>query len=695
MLGRPEENRHPAILRIRPSTIRHRPAARKAMSSEPSLQMPNRPPWRTLAMLAMALIAIVVGTWLGVRLSTDYLLYDDAKSTARNWADYLTRNLDDLEQIAAGDAPSASSMSFLKRSLQGRHVFRYEIYDRNGFGLLAADGEQIGLVDNSDFNERAHQAIKFRTPVVDVIEGTDGFPRFYGRAYFPVFLDDGPVAVVGAYVDQTPKRDRYAKAFLVSAILLCTLVSLAFAIPAIAWYRRTREKEQSDERFFYLAHHDALTGLLNRNSLTDILTRQTVDPSVMAQGIAVHFIDLDRFKTVNDTLGHDGGDILLKEIAARLHRLTNANRIGARIGGDEFVVLQTGVRNKDEAAQIAKCLVAALGAPVSIRGQDIITTISMGVALAPQHGASAERLLKSADMALYKAKNEGRDCVRFYSPELDAAALERIQLEKVLRDALAHDRFLLHFQPIFAQYGRKLAGCEALVRLQARDGTLISPQSFIPIAEDIRIIDKIGAWVLQEACRTAAAWPQELTIAVNLSPAQFADGDLCDVVARALDQSGLDASRLELEITESLLLHDTSSTLAQLQQLKEMGIAIVMDDFGIGYSSLSYLWRFPFDKIKIDRSFIANLFKAGRGAQTVLKSIVALGRELNMSVTIEGVETAQQVEFLTPFDADFVQGYYFGRPAPACDLAPMLMQRTLDEMLFEPPDIVPADRKSA
>jgi EAL domain-containing protein (putative c-di-GMP-specific phosphodiesterase class I) len=244
----------------------------------------------------------------------------------------------------------------------------------------------------------------------------------------------------------------------------------------------------------------------------------------------------------------------------------------------------------------------------------------------------------------------------------------------MLREALANDRFELHYQPVFALDGRDLSGLEALIRLRGPDDILIPPADFIPLAEELRLIDGIGTWALLNACKTAATWPSHLTIAVNLSPEQFRAGSLCAIVANALDESGLDPGRLELEITETLLLGDTESITRQLRDLKAMGVHIVMDDFGTGYSSLSYLWRFPFDKIKIDRSFMIGSGDSAQGAQTVVKTIIALGRELDMRVTVEGVETPQQVDFLTATNADLVQGFYFGRPVPASELAPLMLR---------------------
>jgi EAL domain-containing protein (putative c-di-GMP-specific phosphodiesterase class I) len=256
---------------------------------------------------------------------------------------------------------------------------------------------------------------------------------------------------------------------------------------------------------------------------------------------------------------------------------------------------------------------------------------------------------------------------------MDSELAARISLEKTIRHAVIHDGFELHYQPLFEMSGRRLVGFEALVRLRADDGTLIPPLEFIPVAEEMRLIDRIGTWVLREACRTAATWPEHLTVAVNLSPAQFLAGSVSGIVAAALNETDLAAHRLELEITETLLLGNSAAIMAELQTLKAMGVAIVMDDFGTGYSSLSYLWRFPFDKIKIDRSFMQGFDGSDHDAETVVKTIIALGRELNMRVTVEGVETAKQAEFLEKADGDQVQGYFFGRPVPASEVAAKIL----------------------
>jgi diguanylate cyclase (GGDEF)-like protein/PAS domain S-box-containing protein len=429
------------------------------------------------------------------------------------------------------------------------------------------------------------------------------------------------------------------------------------------------EWQKAQAQISYLAHHDALTGLANRNQLVKKLEKVLAVLPLKGGSVAVHFIDLDRFKKVNDTLGHDGGDFLLKTAAERLRSVTRLGDVVARLGGDEFVVVQIGVGSKAQTEDLANRLTSAVTAPMKFREQSIIATVSIGVALAPEDGLDPERLLKCADLALYKAKADGRNCLRFFQPEMDADLQARSKLERKVREAVLHDRFVIYYQPLFEISERRLLGFEALIRLPEEDGTLIPPSVFIPVAEELRLIDKIGAWVLRQACCTAAIWPEDLTVAVNLSPAQFLASGVSDMVAAALKEAGLGAHRLELEITETLLLGDSAAIMAELQTLKAMGVAIVMDDFGTGYSSLSYLWRFPFDKIKIDRSFMQGFDDCSHDARTVVKTIIALGRELNMRVTVEGVENATQAAFLDTILGDQVQGYFFGSPIPASEVS--------------------------
>jgi diguanylate cyclase (GGDEF)-like protein len=625
------------------------------------------------AMFALALALLTSAVWAGAKVTTDYLLYEDATSTARNWAHLLAETAPDIEQIAAGEPPSSTSMAVFQWAQKTGEVFRYEIYNLEGYSQLVAE-QGVAQVNLSAFSPEAVRSLRLNAPVVDVRTASlPTQPKFYAQAYVPVYIEGRPVAIVAAYVDQAEKHDLFGRTFFLAAMALCFGTALAFGLPAIAWYRRTKEKQQADRRIRFLAHHDALTGLTNRASLVERLEKSLATLPVRGGNLAVHFIDLDRFKNVNDTIGHDGGDFLLKTVAERLRAAIRVDDIVARLGGDEFVVVQTEVGSEKQAEDFANRLMTALSAPARFKEHELMSTASVGLAITPGAGQTPDRLLKSADLALYKAKADGRNCVRVFLPEMDFEMQERIELERMIRNAVLHDSFELHYQPLFEMTDRRLIGFEALVRLQKEDGTLIPPLVFIPVAESIRLIDKIGAWVLREACRTAATWPDHLTVAVNLSPAQFLAGSISDIVAGALAETGLAAHRLELEITETLLLGDSESIMAELEKLKAMGVAIVMDDFGTGYSSLSYLWRFPFDKIKIDRSFMQGFDGSGRDVETVIKTIIALGRELDMRVTVEGVETANQAEFLDKANGDQAQGYFFGRPVPAAELSAVLL----------------------
>jgi diguanylate cyclase (GGDEF)-like protein len=561
-------------------------------------------------------------------------------------------------------------MIFFQGTRYAGQVFRYVIYNREGYSQLVSEGDKVALVDLSEYDPDAALAATTGQPIVNVQEApSPDSPSIFARAYVPAIANNKVVAVVTAYVDETEQRAVFRKTSLLSATAVWIMAGLSFGIPAIAWYYRTKEKQRADRRIRFLAHHDSLTGLANRTRLIERLdTALAVLPSVDG-AVAVHFIDIDHFKEVNDSLGHDGGDFLLSTVGQRLNALTRVEDFVARLGGDEFVVLQTGVGSKEHADTFAKRISTVLREPMYFREEEIKTNVTIGVAIAPADGKTSERLLKSADLALYEGKAAGRNCIRFFTPEMDDALRARMKLERRIRDAVENNGFVLHYQPVFEINGRRLVGFEALLRLPDHDGTLIPPASFIPIAEEMRVIDKIGAWVLREACRNAKGWPRNLTVAVNLSPSQFEIGNITEIVAAALKESGLEPQRLELEITETLLLGNNEKTMAQLHAVKDMGVLVVMDDFGTGYSSLSYLWKFPFDKIKIDRSFMEGFAHSGRDVETVVKTIIALGRELNMRVTVEGVETLNQVNFLYDAEADQVQGFYFGKPVPASEVS--------------------------
>jgi diguanylate cyclase (GGDEF)-like protein len=632
---------------------------------------------RGLVLLLLALSILVGGTWMTIKLTANYFIRQDARDNAVTWANSLAAHVADLEQIASGEQPSTQSLAFFNTARTIGHVFRYVIYNRQGYSQLISDANGLSQADISTRSGEALQAMQNRSPVVKAQTGTSpGLPAYFAEAFVPVEVGDRIIAIVAASIDETAQRARFYEAALLGSLALCSLTALAFAIPAIAWYRRTREKQRADRHIRFLAHHDSLTGLANRARLIEKLDAAMALLPATGRWLAVHYLDIDNFKQVNDTLGHDGGDFLLSTIGKRLSAVVRQRGdVVARLGGDEFVVVQSGVRAKQDAADFARRIATVISAPMTFREQQMQAYSTIGIALAPADGATPERLLKSADLALYDGKSHGRNRIRFFLPEMDAAMQERVRIEKILRNALDRDGLEIYYQPIFEKHGDALIGFEALARLPAPDGSLIPPAVFIPLAEELRLIDKLGEWVLREACKAAQSWPDTLSVAVNLSAVQFEGDDIEEVVASALRDSGLAPRRLELEITETLMLRNSDGVMATLRKLKQMGVAIVMDDFGTGYSSLSYLWKFPFDKIKIDRSFMENFERAGQDVETVVKTIIALGRELKMRVTVEGVETPEEVDFLYDVDADEVQGFYFGRPMPASEVASNIIEQ--------------------
>ena len=419
------------------------------------------------------------------------------------------------------------------------------------------------------------------------------------------------------------------------------------------------EQRQQEARIQHLARHDALTELPNRAQFLDAMgdLESLLD---RGEAAAVLCIDLDHFKSVNDTYGHAIGDKLLKQASARLWGTTRETDLLARLGGDEFSLLLRPVDKPSEAATIAERIVKTMSTPFAIDGHQIVIGSSVGIAMAPQDGSTADVLMKNADMALYRAKSEGRSTYHFFEKDMDAQIQKRRMIEAGLRAALGNNELRLVFQPLVGLKENRVTCLEALLRW-THNGVAISPVEFIPIAEETGLIVPIGEWVLREACATAVRWPGNPRVAVNLSPVQFKNKRLFETVHNILIETGLAPTRLELEITESLLLTDNEQTLQTLHRLRAIGIRISMDDFGTGYSSLSYLRAFPFDKIKIDRSFMRDLESRG-DSLAIIKAVIGLGHSLGMSPTAEGVETEEQMQAVREQGCNEVQGFLFSPP---------------------------------
>ncbi|HEX7151940.1 MAG TPA: EAL domain-containing protein [Thermoanaerobaculia bacterium] len=429
--------------------------------------------------------------------------------------------------------------------------------------------------------------------------------------------------------------------------------------------RDITERKTAEEQIEYQAYHDALTGLPNRLLFRDRLTVALAHAKRQQHLLAAMFLDLDRFKYVNDTLGHSVGDELLKAIAVRLQSMLREEDTIARMGGDEFTILLADLASAEDAAKIAQKLIDAIAQPVHLEGQDLYITTSIGIALYPNDGASAEQLLQNADNAMYRAKEAGRNGYQLCTPAMNSRALERLSLENALRRAIDRGELVLHYQPQIRLEDRSVTGMEALLRWNRPGMGLVSPATFIPIAEETRLIVPIGEWVLREACRQAKLWQRtrfpSLRMAVNLSARQFQQSDLRKVIVSALEESGLSPSSLELEITESTAMLNTDRTIATLRELREIGVKIAVDDFGTGHSSLSYLRHFPIDRVKIDREFVQEL-DASRSNRAIVSAVINMAHGLHLGVTAEGVETEAQMQFLAEVGCEEVQGFLFGRP---------------------------------
>lgn len=439
--------------------------------------------------------------------------------------------------------------------------------------------------------------------------------------------------------------------------------------------REITAQKVAEERIQYLATHDGLTKLPNRVMFSELLGIEIPAARRYQRNFAVMFIDLDRFKFVNDTLGHEAGDKLLQQITARFKQVLRASDVIARLGGDEFVVLLTEVNDAENVAIVARKILSAASKPIVLMGQECRVTASIGIAMFPEHGEDEQTLMKNADIAMYFAKEEGKNNLQFYSTDIKVHALERLFLEENLRRALEQQEFTLHYQPKFDLAKKMISGVEALLRWQNAQLGSVSPHQFIPIAEETGLIIPIGKWVLKTACEQNMAWQKQglppICIAVNLSVRQFADDHLLNDIATVLKDTGMAPSLLEIEITEGMLVHNPERAIQLLTAMKKMGIRLAIDDFGTGYSSLSRIKNFPIDTLKVDRSFILDIATNSED-QAIARAIIAMGKTLSLTIVVEGVETIEQENFLREHACDEMQGYYFSKPVTAEEFTTLL-----------------------
>jgi diguanylate cyclase (GGDEF)-like protein len=439
-------------------------------------------------------------------------------------------------------------------------------------------------------------------------------------------------------------------------------------------------REEADARSLHLAYHDSLTGLGNRLLFKEQLESALKDIWEAPNPVAVLFMDLDGFKAVNDTLGHSVGDLLLKSVAGRVRDILPENSHLARFGGDEFAILQTSAEQPSAAIMLAQEILDVVGQPVTIESDEVTVSASIGIVVENAGGMSAENFLKSADIAMYGAKGKGPGNYRMFDPELEAIVQARSALEREMRNGILQNHFRVHYQPLVNLQTKKVTAFEALIRWEHPERGLVSPADFIPLAEETGLIVRLGDWIMREACSEAMSWPAEISVSVNLSAVQFAKGDLVATVLNALGSSGLPASRLELEVTESVLLERADDNVRILDQLRELGVRIAMDDFGTGYSSIAYLRSFKFDKLKIDRSFVEAL-GTDEESLAIVRAIVGLGSSFGITTTAEGVETEAQMNRLNLEGCTEVQGFLYSKPLPPDQIKKLLGRLSAHQLI--------------
>jgi diguanylate cyclase (GGDEF)-like protein len=560
-----------------------------------------------------------------------------------------------------GLAPQLANI--LDHAGYSHRVLRFELYDEAERLRFTSGLSGLNL---SDAPATATAGPTSETPEVALYEASvkGASPTHFAVLTLPLQMNGEPRGTLFVYLNQTDQANVLSDYFGIIAAITLLLLGVGIATPVAFAWMRGQERRQAEEQVRYLESHDALTGLANRRAfvegLSEAMQRMTRDRTQ----IAVLGLDIDKFKEINDAADHAGGDQVLREIGARIKLTLRDRDLLARLSGDEFAIALVDITNLGDVMAFMNRLVDALRRPFQVGDKDLLLTTSVGIAMAPADGDKPTTILRHAAIALARAKGDGGQRMCFFEPSMDKALQRRRLVEHELRLALGRNEFDVVYQPQYDLATERQCGSEALIRWHHPVHGKIAPGHFIAVAEDTGLIVPIGEWVLRRACSDAATWSEPLTVAVNLSPAQFRDGDIAETVAQVLKETKLAPSRLELEITESLLINDTEEVLSKLNRLRDLGVAIAMDDFGTGYSSLSYLARFPFSKIKIDRQFIRNMTR-DPAMRAIVKTIIALGKSLDVTITAEGVETEEQAAMLREFGCPQVQGFLYGYPGAA------------------------------
>jgi diguanylate cyclase (GGDEF)-like protein len=615
--------------------------------------------WVVLAVLSAL---IVTAAFVAPGRITQFELKREALTAADRLKEQMLKEPDALFYALASPSATPQFADILNKTGYGHRLLRYELYNREGQLEFTSGLSGLELDDNlaSLLASPADEAAK-----VTLYQSSGGSqPTNFAALTLPLALEGDPRGTLVVYLDQSDQAKVLSSYFGLIAGVTLLLLGAGVAVPAAFAWMRGRERRQAEAQVRYLEEHDALTGLANRKAFNDSLAEAIARMQRDRSHIAVLCLDIDKFKEINEAADHSGGDQVLRDIGARIQSTLREGDLIARLGGDEFAIALVDITNLGDVMAFMNRLVEALRRPLQVAGKEMLVTTSVGIALAPADGDTATTVLRHAGIALARAKGDGGQRMCFFEQSMDKALQRRRMVEHELRLALGREEFEVVYQPQYDLATERQCGSEALVRWQHPVHGKIAPGHFISVAEDTGLIVPLGEWVLRRACRDAVNWPAPLFVSVNLSPAQFRDGDVAETVAQVLKETGLPPERLELEITESLLINDTEEVLGKLNRLRQLGVHIAMDDFGTGYSSLSYLARFSFSKIKIDRQFIRNMTR-DPAMRAIVKTIIALGKSLDVTITAEGVETEEQAAMLREFGCPQVQGFLYGYPGAA------------------------------
>lgn len=626
---------------------------------------------KSIITVCVTSLVLMIGVWFLLAKTVDNVIQKEAETAALHWVSYFDDHFDNIELIIKEGELKQRQSEVIDIALDFGEVFLFKVFRPDGTLSINSDGNQLLQHGESstEVNQKALDVFNTGTSNISTKDGRkiSNRPNVYVEAYVPITNNAGTrIAVAEVYVDQTEMVSSLRNGFYWIALFLPFISALFFLLPALALLKENAIAKTAKAEAEKLAKFDELTGLYNRRSFNRLAERYFKD----YRSIGTLFIDVDDFKRINDEHGHEGGDAFLRSIGHTLKSKLGENAIFSRFGGDEFVAC-VGDVTPSELHLIAQDVLESVAKGMTHRGQTITGNVSIGLNIASSNESLSD-MLHAADTALYKSKAEGKNTITFFSDELSKEFKRQQKLEKLLYRAVDGTGLELFFQSINQPKTKKILGFEALLRLRDEQGVMIFPEEFIPMTERLGLINDIGKWVLREAVKAAKDWPEDTFISVNLSAIQFEPCDLPGFIKDLLLKYRFPAQRLEVEVTESLLVRDDGSTQNQLAAIKRMGVSIAMDDFGTGYSSLGYLWKYEFDKLKIDRSFLLGYDQDPEKLEKVIGSVINLGHGIDMYVTIEGVESDEHVKILNGMGCDQLQGYYFGKPMSLADAQKMM-----------------------